>query len=99
MEIIQVSDMLKTMEMRGQDRERIPFELTFVTCDMKKNTGGEKITLKEAVLMGGSSSKGESRNPNHYSNYTRNIKALKGDRIIKIHPLLVTRFNGKRVTQ
>ncbi|MDX3913775.1 MAG: hypothetical protein QHC79_09565 [Pseudosphingobacterium sp.] len=98
MEIISVMDMLNTMAMRGQDRELIPFSITFVTCDLTKNKGGEKITLDEAVLVGGNKSKSEARNPNHYSNFTRNIRHLHSDRIIKIHPLLVTRFNGYKVT-
>lgn len=90
--------MLKTMAMRTSDGEPIPFSITFVTCDQKKNTGGEKITLAEAVLVGGGKSNSDSRNPNHFENYTRNIKSAKGDRILKIHPLLVTRFNQMQIT-
>lgn len=99
MEIISVRDMLNTMVMRGQDRELIPFSITFVTCDEKKDIGGDKISLDEAVFVGGPSKKPKARNPNNFQNYTRNIRALNGDRIMKIHPLLVTRFNGFRVTQ
>lgn len=99
MEIISVKDMLNTMVMRGEDRELIPFSITWVTCDEKMGVGGDKITLKEAVFVGGPSKRNSKRNPNHFENYTRNIRALEGDRIIKIHPLLVTRFNGFRVTQ
>lgn len=99
MEIISVKDMLNTMVMRGEDRELIPFSITFVTCDEKRGVGGEKVTLKEAVFVGGPSKKNKKRNPNHFENYTRNIRALNGDRIITIHALLVTRFNGFRVTQ
>lgn len=99
MEIISVQDMLNTMVMRGEDRELIPFSITFVTCNEKNRTGGDKITLKEAVFVGGPSKKTKARNPDHFGNFTRNIRALEGDRIIKIHPLLVTRFNGFRVTQ
>ncbi|TXI14954.1 MAG: hypothetical protein E6Q66_04675 [Pedobacter sp.] len=91
--------MLKTAEMRGADGQRIPFSITFVTCDLKKNEGGNKIHLSEAVLVGGSSSKSRSKNPNHYENYTRNIRALNGDRLIKIHPLLVTQFSGLKTCQ
>lgn len=90
--------MLNTMAMRGQDRELIPFSITFVTCDLTKGTGGEKITLDKAVLVGGRSSRSGVRNPNHHRNYTRNIRHIESDRIIKIHALLVTRFNDYKVT-
>lgn len=99
MKLIKVADMLKTMEMRGEDRELIPFSITFVTCDLRRDEGGDKITLQEAVLVGGASSKSRSKNPQHFNNYTRNIRALNSDRLIKIHPLLVTEFNGMGVCQ
>lgn len=90
--------MLNTMAYRGQDRELEPFSITFVTCDLKKGTGGQKISLDKAVLVGGRSSKSGERNPQHDRNYTRNIRHLESDKIIKIHALLVTRFNGFKVT-
>jgi len=68
-----------------------------VTNNKKLNTGGEKITLTSAQLVGGPKSKAEKSNPNHYTHYTRNIKATEGDRIIKIHVLLITRFNQDKV--
>ena len=99
MELIRITDMLKTMQMRGEDREPIPFSITFVTCNVKTDEGGEKITIKEAVLVGSGNSKSETKNPNHFTNYTRNIRSINSDRIIKIHPLLVTLFNGQKITQ
>lgn len=98
-EFISVKDMCNVMAMRGEDRELIPFSITFVTADLKKNTGGKKITLDEAVFVGGPSKRGSSRNPNHYDNFTRNIRHYRSDRIITIHPHLVLRFNGMKVTQ
>lgn len=91
--------MLKTMEIRGDDGQVIPFSITFVTCDLKRDEGGNKITLPEAILVGGVNSGSVAKNPNHYDNYTRNIRAANGDRLIKIHPLLVTEFNGRKVCQ
>ena len=96
---ISAKDMLETMQMRGDDREFIPFSITFVTADQKKGTGGKKIVLDQAIFVGGPSNKSKSRNPNHYENYTRNIRHLMSDRIITIHPLLVLYFNGMKVTQ
>lgn len=99
MDLIKVTDMLKTMEIRGDDGQVIPFSITFVTCDLKRDEGGNKITLPEAILVGGVNSSSVAKNPNHYDNYTRNIRAANGDRLIKIHPLLVTEFNGRKVYQ
>lgn len=99
MDIIRVKDMLNTMAMRGADGELIPFSITFVTLDEKQNTGGKKITLDRAVLVGGPRSKSGGRDPRHFENYTRNIRHADSDRIIKIHALLVTRFNGMRIAQ
>lgn len=96
---ISAKDMLEIMQMRGDDREFIPFSITFVTADLKKGIGGKKITLDKAIFVGGISNKNKSRNPNHFENYTRNIRHLMSDRIITIHPLLVTKFNGMKVTQ
>jgi hypothetical protein len=90
MEPISVPDMLRLM-FAG------PFEITFVTCNRKDDTGGKKITIKEAVMEGGSNSNSERRNPNHGRNYTRNLRSIDSDKIIKFHPLLVTRINGRPV--
>lgn len=85
--------------MRGEDHDPIPFSITFVTCDLNKDEGGDKITIKKAILVGSGSSKSEVKNPNHFANYTRNIRSVNSDRILKIHPPLVTRFNGQKITQ
>lgn len=101
MDIITTRDMLNTMALRGHDGELIPFAITFVTCDEKQGTGGKKITLDRAELVGGPRTKAKQggRDPRHYENYTRNIRHVESDRIIKVHALLVTRFNGMRVAQ
>ena len=99
MEIIRVTEMLKEMLRRDENRNFLPFSLTWVTCNLKKNEGGEKITLNKAVFVGGQSERGTERNPNHAKNFTRNIRHLNSDRIMTIHPLLVTLFNGKQVAQ
>jgi len=98
-EFISIKDMDNIMKMRGHDRELIPFSMTFVTADLKKNEGGQKITFDEAVFVGGPSSKESRKNANHYENYTRNIRHRNSDRIVKIHLLLVLKFNGMTVTQ
>lgn len=89
--------MLNTMNEWESSGNRVPFSITFVTCNQKQGTGGEKITIDQAVLVGNSTSKSNKKNPNHYENYTRNIRALEGDRMMKVHVLLITRFNGQSI--
>ncbi len=95
--MISVKDMLWTMQSRTTDGELIPFKIKFVTLNLKAGTGGDIIILDSAVLVGGSKSKSELRNPDHFNNYTRNIRATAGDKIIKMHPLLVIEFNDASV--
>lgn len=97
MDMIRVPDMLAQMNEWEKSGERVPFSIEFVTCDLKQGTGGEKIKLDQAVLVGSSKSKSEQRNPNHFENYTRNIRAKDGDYIMKLHVLLITRFNGMSI--
>ncbi len=99
MEMISVKDMLWTMQLRTSDGELIPFSIRFVTCNLKAGTGGDIIHLERAVVVGNGKSKGELRNPDHFTNYTRNIRAAEGDKIIKIHALLVIEFNDLKVNQ
>lgn len=86
--------MLNQMNEWESSGEHVPFSITWVKCNLKQNIGGEKITLEAAVLVGNGKSQSQKRNPNHYENYTRNIRALEGDRIMKLHILHITRFNG-----
>lgn len=99
-EMIRIPDMLNVMQQRDGNGDYIPFgPITWVTCDSKRNTGGEKITLERAVLVGGPSKSDRKYNPKHFENYTRNIRAADGDRLMKIHVLLVTRFMGFKTIQ
>lgn len=88
--------MLSTMQMSTSGGDLIPFSISFVTCNLKANTGGKIITLDKAILYGGPGSKKTKKNANHFKNYTRNIMAAEGDQIIKIHALLVIKFNGMK---
>ena len=97
-EMIRQADMLNVMNQRDGNGDFVPFgQITYVKLDNRRNTGGEKVTLENAVLHGNGKSKSTAKNPNHFENYTRNIKAAGGDRIMKIHVPLITRFNGLKV--
>lgn len=94
MEFIKMKDIVKVMSKADRFGQPVPFDLTFVTCDEKRGTGGEKITLKDAICIGGPSTRKMIRDPHHDTNFTRNIRAREGDKIITVSILLVTRFNG-----
>ena len=85
------------------------FSLAFVTCDQKKQTGGEWIeihnarkqpfsTARELRAAGKKVPKAKqlSKNPNHYENSTRNI-ILENGGMRKVHLQLITHFNNMEV--
>jgi hypothetical protein len=85
-----------------------PFDISFVTCDAKRNTGGELIHIKNARkhLFVGAAEKERlakaqpeasvKRNPAHYENSTRNLR-LENNQIRKVHIRLIRRLNNKTV--
>ena len=97
MEFIRVSEMLAIMDMKGDDGLSIPFNMRFITCNIKKNTGGRRITSNRVVLVGGVHSNSSIRNPEHFKNFTRNFRSLNNNEIREFHPLLVEEFNGLKV--
>lgn len=84
------------------------FDIAFVTCDLKRKTGGEHIEIKnarkhcyinsseKAKLEKAQPRSAHSKNPNHYDNSTRNIR-LENNEIRKVHIRLIRRFNQKTV--
>ncbi len=78
----------------------IPFDLSFVTCDLQRGTGGKLKTVKRARLdtrKKESTGNGNGKaTQNHYQNATRNILAPNGDHV-KVHIYLTTRINGKSI--
>lgn len=95
--MISQNEMLRKMLERDAKGNFKPFAITWVTLSERENTGGEKITLAQAVFVGGPSKKEKEKNPQHYANYTRNIRALEGDRMMTVRVDLITRFNGMRI--
>lgn len=105
----------ETIDIRGildhMDSGR-PFDMTYVTADVKKRTGGRLVTVRKAIKTGYKVKdgtqltaamlrklKGDSlpeKNPNHFENFTRNI-LLQGQEVRTVHIDLITRFNGKKV--
>lgn len=71
----------------------IPFSVTAVTCDMERETGGERPVYAKAILV----SPGGNKLRYHSRNDTRRIKIIPSYEIRTIHPILITEFNGKEV--
>jgi len=83
-----------------------PFSMVVITCDRKKQQGGEWLHINEAVKHEPITKEQRyklsrlqpasdmvRKNPRHYENSTRNIR-MKGGEIRKIHLRLVRQFNG-----
>ena len=84
------------------------FDIRFITCDLKKGTGGEQYDLKKVCkyknpshaqqqsLAKAQPTTKNSKNPNHYENSTRNLKLENGS-LLKVHIRLIRKINGKTV--
>lgn len=68
--------------------------------DRALRVGERAQTDLEKALIGGNDV--DRRNPNHQSHYTRNIRlvvdGMLTESILKIHPVLITEFNGQITT-
>lgn len=106
MNYILLKDALREIDRVDESKNPIPFACRFVTADRKRNTGGEIITVVNAVkcvgkkdgeiVFLGRETAAPRRNPNHYENATRNI-ALQNGAIRKMHIRLIIEFNGQKV--
>jgi hypothetical protein len=103
MKIIHLKDAMSGMETEN------PFSITFVTCDTNRKTGGDMIKLENVILSFHQKNARElgfekselpvtefSKNPNHYTNATRNVLLQNGMRR-KFHIRLLLEFNGQKV--
>jgi hypothetical protein len=91
---------------RTADGEPIPFSIEFVTCDMVRGTGGERIKLTKAGIFTLSKKflsdkpqaavkeNAEPGTSTNWRNATRNIQCLHTGKPYKIHLLLIERING-----
>lgn len=107
MNSILLRDVIAEMDRIDGNGKPVPFSAKFVTADRKRRTGGEIISVENAVKCIGKR-KGEvvydgrtdqnriRRDPHHYENATRNIM-LENSVIRKLHIRLILEFNGKKV--
>lgn len=86
------------------------FQISFITSDDQKGTGGELISVARARKHGWlspaerkqqqrmqPSSNLLKKDPQHFANSTRNIQLLNNSDIRKIHIRLIRKFNHKTV--
>lgn len=96
--MILLSDALRIMASNDPAGNFIPFDLTYITCNVTDGSGGRRVTVTGAALAGGAFGKKESpKKANHFLNGTRNIMVPGKPRPVKIHNLLITHFNGEEV--
>lgn len=108
---IRLTEVLDLMDALDSNGDPIPFSIRFVTANRKDKTGGEIITIDKAVKCVGKDKKGnpvidtrrketpdltKPKNPNHWSNATRNL-FLPNGQIRKVHIRLIIEFNGQKV--
>lgn len=97
MDFIRVSEMLDIMQKKGEDGLPIPFNMRFVTCNIRKNTGGKRITCTNVVLVGGAMTTSTVKDQAHFKNFTRNFRSVNNVEVRQFHPLLVEEFNNLKV--
>ena len=98
-----LNEVLKEMKKLDSNNNPIAFSIAYRTFNKQNKSGGKLVIVQKAVSMNPPKVKGKVRlsqntpfkNPNHYTNKTRNIKTAEG--IKKINILFIDTFNGYKV--
>jgi hypothetical protein len=88
--------MLTELGKTDKQGNHLPAELRYTTANLQEGTGGDWVTRPGMVLMNRPNSKGE-KDANHDLNSTRNFYDTVNQKYVKIHPILIDRFQGKTV--
>ena len=104
-------DVLEIMDSFNGQEKPVRFQLKFVTANRSTKEGGEIIELKDACKCSVRTKQGNeifaerknfpvndkvSKDPQHWSNSTRNILLSNGQKR-KLHIRLIIEFNNKKV--
>lgn len=86
------------------------FAISFVSCDKKRNTGGQiktytnarkhqagRVEKQEQPEEQSGSAPARHTNPNHAAHGTINIKTV-ANQLVKVHTRLILTFNNQEVT-
>ena len=105
--MIKLLDALNLMDAIDKEDKPIPFSITYVTYNRKNKTGGEVVSIEQAVkcitmrkgkvVYDTRKMSSAKRPPNHYRNSTRNLLIVGTDQIRKLNIRLITEFNGQKV--
>jgi hypothetical protein len=108
--MIRLGEVLRQMDLFGNDGIPLSFQIKFVTANRNQHTGGEIIEIKEGRKCVGKKNgkiifdkrvvtpeiQKINKDPHHWINSTRNI-LLPNGQIRKIHIRLIIEFNGQKV--
>lgn len=106
--IISIPDVRKELLRYKDSDSPIFFNISFVTANRKKKTGGEIIHLDNCLLMKNQNGRPRSKNyqpivreplrdPNHHRNQTFNIVQVDSQTKFTVHTNLIVRFQNKKV--
>lgn len=104
--MILLSQALDRMNTRDHKGIPVPFSLSFATADEGKDTGGEIISIKKAVLgkllkTAPQADKVQEtlaeKQPFRKANSVKNIFDLETDRYYTVHIRLMWLFNGQEI--
>lgn len=98
-----IRDVLLEMRKLDSKKNPVPFSVSYRTYNRQNKMGGRLVTYHNATLLQAPKTPGSARlsqnidfkNPNHFENYTRNIKTDEG--IKKLNLLFITEFNNHTV--
>ncbi|NQZ79124.1 MAG: hypothetical protein HRT61_23850 [Ekhidna sp.] len=107
--VIRLREALRQMDKRDAEGNPVRFKIKWHTFNRSTQAGGELKLLKQATILTSKpgKSKGErtaqaeepktKRNPNHFTNATRNIQCAESNEVKKLNIFLITEFNGQKV--
>lgn len=110
MERISIKEVIKVMTQSGPNMPG-KFSLSWVKLDRQKQTGGGLMVIENAICLNNANNNYEDvkdvgfikpKHSHHRRNRTLNIREISPQgheigHVIKIHPTLILRFNGKKV--
>ena len=95
------------MDEVDRDGNPVPFSIKYVTYNRKNKTGGEVVSIAQAmkcvtkrggkIIYDTREKSGSKRNPNHFKNSTRNLNIVGTDQIRKSNIRMIIEFNGQKV--
>jgi|GEM_PF-3957622 hypothetical protein len=113
MNIITYKKMMQEIYSKDENGQFVTFHCEFMKYNLNKKEAGEIVDVKAVIVAGNSSDKivlpqgndeqiqSITKNANHKRNKTINIRLLiagnESNQIIKLHPILILKFNNKEV--